>query len=160
MRTFVLALTASLLFTGCDSRRVYEQNYDQSSAQWLVGDSIRFSFSIPDTSGRYNIICNLRNTNAYPYSRIFIQYALTDSLRQSAERQMISGYLFDPRTGKPEGRSGIGDIFSHRFALLKAYHFHVAGSYELAITQMMRTDTLQGIVSVGLRVEKAPVTEP
>ena len=62
--------------------------------------------------------------------------------------------LFDAKTGKPLGKSGIGDLYDHRFILLNNYKFKNKGKYRIVFEQFMRMDTLPGIMAVGLRVEK------
>ena len=57
------------------------------------------------------------------------------------------------KTGKPFGTSGLGDIYDHRFELLKDYQFPTRGKYRIKLEQMMRMDTLHGILAVGVRVE-------
>ena len=64
-------------------------------------------------------------------------------------------YLFDAKTGKPSGKSGIGDLYDHRFLLLQNYQFPKPGKYKIVLEQFMRMDTLPGIVAIGIRVEKA-----
>jgi gliding motility-associated lipoprotein GldH len=67
----------------------------------------------------------------------------------------MTEFLFDAKTGKPFGKSGIGDLYDHQFLLLQDYQFITAGKYHLELEQFMRQDTLPGILAVGVRVEKA-----
>jgi gliding motility-associated lipoprotein GldH len=71
------------------------------------------------------------------------------------KRALMTEYLFDAKTGKPFGKSGIGDLYDHRFLLLKNYQFKSKGKYRMKFEQFMRTDTLPGILAVGLRVERS-----
>src|SRR5258707_673105 len=79
-------------------------------------------FQNSDTSKKYNLLLDLRHSLDYPFARLFVNYELKkDSLTLSKE--LISVYLFDQKTGKPFGKSGIGDIYDHQFSILKAYTF-------------------------------------
>ena len=60
------------------------------------------------------------------------------------------------KTGKPFG-SGLGDTFSDQLQnpTLVNYKFPKEGEYVFKIKQYMRKDPIPGIISLGLRVEKA-----
>ena len=65
--------------------------------------------------------------------------------------------LFDDKTGEPLGESGLGDIYQHRIPVKMNHRFDYAGKYKVSFEQFMRTDTLSGILGVGLRVERAAI---
>ena len=67
---------------------------------------------------------------------------------------MVNNTLFDPKTGKPLGQSGIGDVFDHQFKLQENYKFDNIGEHTIQLQQYMRKDTLMGIYAVGIRIEK------
>src|SRR5690242_13250108 len=147
-------LVILLLLNGCDNSRVYEKNSDFANRQWLVNEKPSFEFTV-DKDQPYNLYCNLRNSVSYPYSRIFITYTLKDSLGTEIKKEMINKFLFDEKTGKPNGSSGLGDIYDQQFLLLQNYSFSKPGTYSVQFEQFMRTDSLQGVLAVGLRVENA-----
>jgi gliding motility-associated lipoprotein GldH len=150
----ICALLAMLvLFNCCDDSRVYEKNNDFDERQWLASEKPAFEFTVTHDQS-YNLYCNLRNSITYPYSRIFITYTLKDSVGSEIKKEMINTFLFDEKTGKPQGSSGLGDIYDQQVVLLKNYTFSQPGTYTVQFEQFMRTDTLQGVLAVGLRVEK------
>ncbi len=159
MRVLSFVLLALGLLSSCDDRRVYEQYADFEEDYWNVREQPEFEFEITDTVQRYNIYCNLRNAESYPFSDFRFTYTLTDSLGAVLEKKLVTEYLFDKKSGKPFGSSGLGDIYDHRFLLLKDYTFTRSGSYTLRFEQFMRADTLMGILAVGVRVENAVVGE-
>lgn len=152
MRVSVFFVVA-LLLNSCDDSRVYEKNYDLSERHWTVNETPSFEFTAAPNQP-YNLYCNLRNSVAYPYSRIFINYSLKDSTGAELSRKMISTFLFNEKTGAPLGSSGLGDIYDHRIPLLENFNFKKEGTYTIQFEQFMRTDTLQGVLAVGLRLEK------
>jgi gliding motility-associated lipoprotein GldH len=157
MKGMLPALLITILMAGCDSQRLYEQNKDLEKSQWLVQDKPTFEFRIRDIGKQYNLLCNIRNSSTYPYARFFLNYSLKDSTGAILANDMASVMLFDPKSGKPNGASGIGDVFDHQLPLLANYQFTYVGRYTLELEQNMRLDTLQGIEAVGLRVEEAIV---
>ena len=72
---------------------------------------------------------------------------------------MISTFLFEEKTGKPLGSSGLGDVYDQQVPILKNYQFKKSGTYSLKFEQFMRTDTLSGILAVGFRLEDAAANQ-
>ena len=140
------------LLSGCDTSRVFEDNKDFNRRAWSVSDTVAFEFSITDPVP-YNLLCNVRNSLDYPYSRIFVNYTLEDSTHNVLATKLVVNYLFDVKTGEPKGNSGLGDIYDHRFSLLENRQLS-PGKYFVRLQQYMRTDTLHGVLAAGVRVEK------
>ena len=149
MRSVAFALLLLVLIS-CDPNRVFEDNKDFSKKAWALNDTVSFEFHIPN-DGLFNVQCDVRNTLDYPYSRIFVNYTLEDSTHKVLATKLVANYLFDAKTGEPNGDSSIGDIYDHRFAL-ESRKF-AAGKYFVKLQQYMRTDTLQGVLAAGVRIE-------
>jgi gliding motility-associated lipoprotein GldH len=152
MRLVAVIILIAALVSGCDTSRVFEENRDFNKRAWTVNDTAVFEFSIPEPTANYNLLCNIRNTLEYPYSRIFVNYTLEDSTHRVLTTKLVSNYLFDVKTGEPQGNSGLGDIYDHRFSLESRKLS--PGKYFVKLQQYMRTDTLQGVLAAGVRVEK------
>jgi gliding motility-associated lipoprotein GldH len=142
------------LLSSCDSNRIYEDNVVFKDRTWKLAEPAQLEFDIADTTQRYNLYMDVRNSLDYPYARLFVNYNLVDPTGKELSKKLISEYLFDQKTGKPNGSSGLGDIYDHQFLFLKEYSFSKTGKYKVKFEQFMRQDTLQGVVAVGLRVEK------
>ena len=154
MRIFLSLVVFSVLCGSCDSERIFENNVEFRDRNWKIAQSVQFEFQIADTSRRYNLWMNIRNSLDYPYARIFVNYDLQKD-SATLTKKMMAAYLFDQKTGKPFGNTGIGDIYDHQFPILKNYSFDKAGVYKIRLNQFMRMDTIPGILAVGVRVEKA-----
>lgn len=154
---FVLVILATWLIA-CDDSRVYEQNVSFEDRAWKVTEEPRFEFNIADTAQQYNLYYNVRNALDFKWARIFITYHLYDSTGFELTRKLVHHDLFDEKTGKPLGESGIGDLYDHQFMLLPNYRFPHKGKYTVKLDQMMRSDTLAGVLAVGVRLERT--TQP
>jgi len=155
MRLAFCFFMLSLLLSSCDSRRIYEENRDFDKRMWLAADTAEFQFQVPDAvDNLYNVQFSVRNTRDYKWSNIFVNFVLADSAGQVLSSKLVSNYLFEQKTGKPLGGSGVGDIYDHQFPLLNAYGLK-PGKYSVTLQQFMRVDTLDGILAVGVRVEKS-----
>lgn len=159
MRLLSALCISAIFLTGCDNTRVYEQITDFEARQWVTTDKPEFEFVVDNIGIRYNLYADVRNSVSYPYSRFFFTYNLQDSSGVDLQKQLLTEHLFDAKTGKPFGKSGIGDLYDHRFLLLKDYEFKNKGKYKVTFEQFMRMDTLPGILAVGLRVERAGTGE-
>jgi gliding motility-associated lipoprotein GldH len=144
----------ALIFSACDNDRIYETNKDFADRTWKINDTTQFEFVVKDLGLKYNILYTVRNSLDYPYSRLFVSYQLQDSTGKELEKKLVYNYLFDSKSGRPNGNSGLGDLYDHRFPLISGYEFRQPGRYKLKLQQYMRTDTLEGILAVGVRVEK------
>ncbi|MTI22034.1 gliding motility lipoprotein GldH [Fulvivirga sp. RKSG066] len=148
-------MVLAVAFSACDDNRLYEKNVDFNERVWVADSAATFTFNIEDSDQPYNLYLNIRNTNTYPYHNLYVKYVFQDSASsQVINEELVNKNLFNEKTGKPYG-SGLGDIFSHQFILLENYEFEEAGIYQIQLKQFMRQDTLEGIVSAGIRVEKA-----
>ena len=154
IRRLAFFFLVGALLTSCDNQRVFEDNFEFSDRTWKITEEPRFDFTISDTTARYNLYYNVRNSLTYPYSRIFVTYHLYDSTGREITKKLVNHDLFDQKTGRPFGNSGLGDLYDHQFPLLKQYAFPAKGKFSVKLDQLMRKDTLQGVLAVGIRVEK------
>jgi len=153
MRLLHIAFLAILLFS-CDTNRLYEKNVELNTRSWQVTEPMVFDFISENSQQPYNVYYNVRNSLEYPYARLFVQYTLSDSTGNLIEKKLDARYLFDQKSGKPYGQSGIGDVFDHQFLILRKYQFKHPGKYQLKLEQFNRQDTLRGILAIGTRIEK------
>lgn len=153
MRFLVSVVIISILIS-CDSKRLFEENVEFKDRTWKISEPAQLEFTIQDTASRYNLYLDVRNSIDYPYARLFTNYLLNDSVGTELSKKMISEYLFDQKTGEPSGNSGLGDVYDHQFSIEQNFKFSKQGKYKARFEQFMRQDTLQGILAIGLRVEK------
>lgn len=151
---FFLLVIILFSFSACDENRVYERNIDFKGNDWYVDSVVSFSFDVTEVSSKYNLLINVRNAISYPFANLYIKYSVVNSKDKVIESKLLRLPLFDKKSGKPYGE-GLGDIFDHKFLLMKAHQFQDTGTYKVNIKQYMRQDPLPFVMSVGLRVEKS-----
>jgi gliding motility-associated lipoprotein GldH len=144
-----------VVMASCDDARVYEKYSDLDDNLWKVSEKPEFEFSIDNPAEKFNLYSNVRNTVSYPWSRFFMTYYLKDSTGTVLKQKLTGEFLFEEQSGAPFGKSGMGDIYDHQFLLLKDFQFPYKGKYKVQFEHFMRTDSLEGIVAVGLRVERS-----
>lgn len=144
---FVLAL----VFTGCQTIPLYEQNTIYPDHQWSSKQMNGYQFNITDTTAQYKIYFVIRHHNAYHYKNIWLQLhtkapgvaLVTESFNLNLADDM-NGWL----------GTGMDDIYDQRIPITpKPIKLH-KGLYHFSVQHTMREDPLQNILSTGIRVEK------
>lgn len=147
-----LIISVLMLMVGaCDPNRVFDRNEPVNPEGWIPRDAKEFRVEIADTISIYNLYINLRYTNDYPYSNIylFVQTRFPDG---QFYRDTVEYVLADP-SGKWLGK-GLGKIKDNRYPFRKGIHLPEKGTYFFRIEQAMRENYLKGIHDVGLRIER------
>lgn len=148
-----LLIGCMLIFlAGCEEKPGYH-DYADLKKFWLNTDTIRFQIPVKDTVSVYSVSMEIRCSVDYQWSRFFSGYEIRDSLGHQLDSGMVNAVLFDPVTGTPKGKGGIGDLYENQVRIRDDFRFPYRGQFTVAIWQMMRRDSLEGITNVGLRIE-------
>lgn len=150
-----LLCLAALLFISCDQQRVFEQKVDLPNNSWAVNEILEFTFTVPDTTQRYDIYFNIRHDLDYAYYNLYLRHSLTGPDQKVISSLLHEIILLDRVTGQPKGK-GSGGTFDYRIRALRNHKFTRSGPFVIKLQQYMRQDPLPGIMAVGVRIEKAP----
>lgn len=151
-------LLISLVF-GCDSNRVFDE-YQSIPDEWDKDNIIAFKVTPPDSINPYNLYVNLRNTDDYKFSNLFLivelNYPNGKTVKDTLEYPMAN----------PDGSflgSGFTDVKENKLwykGFEEPFVFNESGEYIVNIQHAMRqngmvngVDKLEGITDVGFRVE-------
>lgn len=150
-RNILFAAILLMIFSSCDPQRVYEKNIRINPDGWPAEEEILFEVPINDSVQLHNFYINLRHSENYRFSNL---YLFIDSYLPggSHARDTIELILADNK-GKWYGK-GFGKIKEYQVLIRKAVTFPVTGVYKIGIMQGMRTENLQGIEDVGIRIER------
>jgi gliding motility-associated lipoprotein GldH len=145
---FALWICFLLLICSCDDTQyLFRGNTSVENEIWQVNNQIPFHFTVTDTQEIYKIGFNIRYTNTYPMQNIYI-FLHTVFPNGMKAHDTIDINLFSLE-GKPLGKG------KKTIELLKYFsrvQFPLRGEYTMFLEQAMRTDSLPGIVSVGLYI--------
>lgn len=150
--TAVLFLLCILLFSSCDSARIFEKNQVIPESGWAQSNVIKFDVDIKDPATPANFYINVRNADGYPYGNLYL-FIKTVFPNGKLSNDTLECVLADDK-GKWLG-SGIGDIYDNQIPFKRNVRFPLAGTYRFEIEQGMRVETIPLIMDVGLRIEKA-----
>ncbi|MCC5920436.1 MAG: gliding motility lipoprotein GldH [Cyclobacteriaceae bacterium] len=148
-------LIFSFLLVSCEQGKIFDSINDFNDSRWDEDNTLSFSFEIEDTNITYDIFYTLRNKSDYRYQNLYVKYQLLDPDGEIVSYDLHEMDLFQPKTGKPKGKSGFGSIYSHEFLALKDKNFDKTGEYTMNINQYMRTSSLTEMVSFGLKIKKS-----
>jgi gliding motility-associated lipoprotein GldH len=146
-----------ILLLSCDSNQIFDKYVGIKNSNWQKEDTLSFHLNISDTISAQNLFINIRNNNDYKYSNI---YLITEIL---APNQMATidtlEYEMTNETGKWLG-NGFSDLKENKLFFKENYVFQKSGEYDIKVIHAMRKgketeglETLEGIISVGFRVE-------
>jgi gliding motility-associated lipoprotein GldH len=154
-KVFLVVLIVVLSLASCDPNRIYETNLDVDNAEWKYNDIKKFEVIIDDTIAQYDLAVNVRHSFNYEWRNMYvnIKTMLPDS--QWLERR-VNLPMSEP-DGKWFGKC-MGDNCYVSISIQKNARFPQKGKYIFTIQQDMRTNPLQNIRYVGLRVEKSEIT--
>jgi len=127
-------------------------------AFWDSQTTVDFTLPALKKQQDYNLYLQLRNTNEYPYSNIF----LITTLRYPNGKTEID--TLEYRMARPDGSwlgEGIGDLKQSKLVLKENMQFNEDGNYTLEIGHAVRNNgevngvkRLMGITDVGYTIEK------
>lgn len=139
-----------LVLMNC-SKPAYHQNKKQINPSWFKNNPISFDFDIQDTTTNYTIDLVLNNNNHYPYSNIYFLTEFTNpenkTIVDTLEYQLalLSGEWFAKQAG---------NTFTRKLVFRDNIPLKKTGKYQLKIKHGMRFDSLQGIESIGIIINK------
>lgn len=152
----LLAPLVLLGFTACADHVVFQADEAIPGGQWHRDQKPAFSFDITDTVNRHDLYIDIRHTGEYPFSDLFLFVDLHGPGDRHL-RDTVECLLADP-TGRWYGK-GLGFVFADRYEAHVLYklgnRFPQAGRYSIRLEQAMRTDTLTGVMDVGVSVERS-----
>ena len=149
MRVIAILLVFCAL-TSCFDMPFYSESKTVDTHGWYSSDTLKFDLSIPDSTTRFNSHIDLSHTGSYPYSNIFLFIDIT--YPNSKHRVDTLECVLADNRGNWYG-SGLGDMVNHRIEYLNDIAFPLSGKYEVAITHGMRSEPLEEITDLGLRLE-------
>jgi len=153
----LLNLGLVLLFSSCNLGIAHMEFKSLNNARWDKDDVIDFTIIPKDTTLAYNWFIQLRTTQDYPYSNLYVITEL------SSANQQIQIDTIAYTTANPDGSwRGIsaGSLVEHKIPYRSNFPFSSTATYSLKIRQAMRAleavaplNILNGVSDVGYSIE-------
>jgi len=154
---FFSYILSMLLFSSCDGNRVFDE-YKTVGKAWDKDTSFTFKFQQPDTINNYDLFVNVRNTNEYEFSNLFL------IVNMNFPNGNVVSDTLEYEMAAPNGEwlgTGFTTTKESKLWYKPNVRFPYEGTYEVDIQQAMRkinepdgVQSLKGISEVGFRIEK------
>ena len=148
LTSFLLLLVLTL--TACDRNVLFDDSRHLDGDVWNSSELMVFNVEVSDTSSTYLCCFDLRNTNDYPFSNIFLSLKTVLPDGAVATDTNLEFILAEPDgrwLGKQTGRYIDG---RYPFGYLR---FPQQGLYQFSVGHAMRDTLLPGVKDVGLHIE-------
>jgi gliding motility-associated lipoprotein GldH len=143
-----------LLFIACGNSNVaIDETSSFAESGWIQKQPLQFEVTVEDSLANYAMYVVVRQNNAYPFYNLYFSPSVVDGSGKTVQKGLAEAILYDPKTGKPKG-DGFGDIYEKKFLVYSVLKFPHKGKYHIQLEQSMRVDTLAGMISMGLLLEK------
>jgi len=151
-----VALSAIMALTAC-SKADFFNEYQSLPEGWKKEDVKAFDFESLDTISKHNAYLNIRTTNEYPYSNLFVIVKMIPP--EGAVTVDTLQYQMANADGSMLG-SGFTDVKEHKLFWRENIVFKKQGVYKVEIEHAMRRvnevkgdAVLTGITEIGLQVQ-------
>jgi gliding motility-associated lipoprotein GldH len=152
--TFHLVLFC-LFFASCETS-LYNKFEPIDKNDWYIKDTLTFKFKILEPDN-YTIFFQTRHTKEYNYNNLWVKI-----IQDFPNEKMDTSYLYQTIVADPISGRWLGECTSSYCTastpLMENISLADTGNYKLSIIQYMRTNPLEEISDVGIKVEK--VTRP
>lgn len=150
MKFWLAAAVCAVAFFGCTEPPLLAETRDIDLLGWESDDGARFQWDIQDTLRRHDLFLDVRHSQTYPYSNLYV--FLTYRFPNGKSRVDTVECTLADENGRWRG-SGFGDLVDQRFVLNQGVQFPLKGRYGLEVKHGMRRDPLPSVANIGLRLE-------
>ena len=146
------------MLSSCDDTRVFDE-YKTVSSSWEKNEKVTFDLPVLDSLQTYDLFINLRNTNDYRYSNIFLI-----SEMEFPNGKIVTDTLeYDMAASNGEWLgTGFSDVKENKLWYKENVNFNENGIYKITLQHAMRKNgetfgisSLEGITDIGFRIEFA-----
>jgi len=157
-RTFfkIVALSAMAVFTACNSTDFFNE-YKSLPDGWKKNEPLVFDFESLDTVSKHNAYLNIRTTNEYPYSNLFV------IIKMFPPEGTPTVDTLQYQMANPDGKmlgTGFTDVKEHKLFWRENITFKKQGVYKIEIEHAIRKlnklkgdEVLKGVSEVGLQLQ-------
>ena len=151
MKKYLFIFFVCYFLSSCTDNALYNENKAIVNRSWEYSQIPSFSVKIDDKKAKYDIFINVRHTNLYDYSNLFVLlHEKGKGLIDTSYRKEIKLAELD---GKWLGHSS-GSLYEIQYLAKPNFSFPDTGTYTFAIEQNMRTNPLLEINDVGIKIIK------
>lgn len=148
---FFYTVLGLLAFSACGESYFYETTQTIPGGVWMYRDTLNYRFEIADTSARYNLYVAFAHADTFPHQNLYLK--LKTQFPDGRRVSDVKSFDLFTGSGTPNGNCSGGKC-QVQLNLKQKTRFPQPGQYTLTLEQYMRRDSIRGVESVGLAIEK------
>ncbi len=146
-----LTFLTLIFLTGCGKSYFFSETTEIPAETWTYANIPEFEVNVDDVAATYNLLLDITHSADFPYQNIYLKFHATDPAGRETVTQV-------PVEFANKGGVWFGNC-SNEWCHLEGFlqknlKFSEAGKYVFKLEQYMRIENLEGIQSVGLKIEK------
>jgi gliding motility-associated lipoprotein GldH len=146
-------LIFSILFS-CQRKKNEIKIVVINQEKWAATKPLDFEFRTITSNFQTDFLYQVQMNPEFAWENIWLNYCLQGPKGDTLICSTDNLFLFEPKTGKPYGRGCRERLFLDAY-FLKNVILKDTGMYKISIRHYLRTDTLQGIQSIGIRMKES-----
>lgn len=147
----LLLLILLSALNSCRPDILFSSHEDFGHEGWNRYNVALFHAPVTDTISSAQVDITIRTGSSYPYRNLYL--FVTTIAPNGAQVVDTLEYMLANEKGIRMGR-GTGDVRELNLSLRKNVFFPVSGTYSFRVEHGMRTEILEGVYDVGLRIKK------
>ncbi len=151
MKSRILFSLLGIFILSCTNQAIFD-DFLETKDIWESKNFAGFNVEVTDTISPYDFYINISNSVDYEFSNIYL-FLKTIFPDKRYTIDTLECILAD-KSGKWIG-NGFGKYRNNQILFKQKGRFPMAGEYRFEIEQGMRSTTLAGIHSIGIRIEKS-----
>jgi gliding motility-associated lipoprotein GldH len=149
---FYILVTFWFLVSCGDADIIYQNSKVIENNTWNKNEAVSFNFDINDTVEFYDFYFNLRTTNLYEWSNLYM-FVEIGSPEEQFNIDTVE-FVLANSVGEWTGISS-GSIINNKILFISKKRFPALGTYKLTFNQAMRQDDLTEVMDAGIIIKKA-----
>jgi len=152
MRLTLALLLALAVLSGCNQNVLLSETSAIEDGKWGYEDAFEVESALNDTLSPLNFYIEVRHGSTYPYQNLIVFFK-TYLPNNTYKVDTIDCPLAE-KSGRWYG-TGLGDMLDNQVMFKRTVQLPQAGNYKFELQHAMRSDTIEEIYDIGLRIEKA-----
>lgn len=148
---FILFLI-SITLLSCSNNIAFDKSKNINDSTWNYLDTLNYYFDVEHTNKTYNVFIQLKTTNNYRYSNLFIFTKIKGPKNESLVDTVDC--ILANKEGKWYGKENSNQWYN-KLMFRKRIRFPEKGKYCFSFIQAMRENNLKDITNFGLIIEEA-----
>ncbi len=152
MKLSIWLFILGMALGACDQNVILSETASIEAGKWAFEDTYAMETELSDTLAPMNFFILVRHGSNYKYQNLIL-YFKTYYPNNTYRVDTVDCPLAE-KSGRWFG-SGLGDLLDNQIMFKRNLQLPQAGNYKFELQHAMRSDTVDEIYDIGLRIEKA-----